>query len=129
MQLEFEADDNKEYEVNGIWDSAVYGRESAGQLPGLYYLVLWKGYPKKKNTWKPTLAIQHLQRLVIVYYKDNSKKPPATSAPVNTAPLIARFSAPPKPTAKSTTMDIPIKWKQSQPVGSIITTTKQAKKF
>ena len=40
MQLEFEAGDNKEYEVNGIWDSAVYARESAGQLPGLYYLVL-----------------------------------------------------------------------------------------
>ena len=40
MQLEFEANDNKEYEVNGIEDSAVYAKELAGQLPGLYYLVL-----------------------------------------------------------------------------------------
>ena len=40
MQLEFEASNDKEYEVDGIWDSAVYARESAGQLLGLYYLVL-----------------------------------------------------------------------------------------
>ena len=39
IQLEFEASDDKEYEVNGIWDSAVYARESAGPLPELYYLV------------------------------------------------------------------------------------------
>ena len=29
MQLDFKAGDNKEYEVDGIWDSAVYARESA----------------------------------------------------------------------------------------------------
>ena len=39
MQLEFKAGDNKEYEVNGIWDSAVHAKESAKQLLGLYYLV------------------------------------------------------------------------------------------
>ena len=39
MQLEFRAGDNKEYEVNSIRDSAVYTKESVGQLPGLYYLV------------------------------------------------------------------------------------------
>ena len=50
IQLEFEAGDNKEYEVNGIWDSVVYARELAGQLPGLYYLVLWKSYTEEKNT-------------------------------------------------------------------------------
>ena len=49
MQLEFEAGDDKKYEVNGIWNNAVYARESVGQLPGLYYLVLWKGYPEEKN--------------------------------------------------------------------------------
>ena len=58
MQLEFKAGDNKKYEVDGIWDSAVYAKESAiRQLPGLYYLVSWKGYPEKKNTWEPILAI------------------------------------------------------------------------
>ena len=50
LNFEFEAGDDKEYEVDGIRDSAVYARELAGQLSGLYYLVLWKGYPKKENT-------------------------------------------------------------------------------
>ena len=58
MQLKFEAGNNKKYKINGIWDSAVYAKELAiRQLPRLYYLVLWKGYPKKKNTWEPVLAI------------------------------------------------------------------------
>ena len=34
MQLtfKFKAGNNKEYEVDGIWDSMVYAKESAGQL-------------------------------------------------------------------------------------------------
>ena len=40
MQLEFEAGDKKEYKIDGIWNSAVYAKEWAGQLPKLYYLVL-----------------------------------------------------------------------------------------
>ena len=128
MQLEFATGNNKEYEVDGIQDSAVYARESIGQLPGLYYLVLWKSYPEEKNTWEPASAIQHLWRLVITYHKDNPKKPTATSAPVNIALPMARSSAPPRPTAKSTTTDIPIKRKQGRFVGST-TTNKRAKKF
>ena len=51
MQLEFETGNNKEYKVDGIWDSAVYARELAtGQLPRLYYLVLWKSYLEEENT-------------------------------------------------------------------------------
>ena len=41
-QIEFDAGDDEsgEYEVEAIWDSAVYVRESkSGHLPGLYYLV------------------------------------------------------------------------------------------
>ena len=61
MQLEFEAGDNKEYKIDGIWDSVVYAKESMiGQLQKLYYLVSWKSYPKEKNTWEPVSAIQHL---------------------------------------------------------------------
>ena len=48
----------REYEVEAIRDSAVYAKKSkSGHLPGLYYLVFWKGYPKEENTWKPILAI------------------------------------------------------------------------
>ena len=93
MQLKFEAGNNKEYEVNGIWDSAVYAKKSAGQLPGLYYLVSWKGYSEEKNTWKPASTIQHLWRFVIAYHKDNPEKPTAISAPVNMAPPMARSFA------------------------------------
>ena len=43
--------ESKEYEVEAIWNSAVYTKESeSGYLPGLYYLVFWKGYLEKKNT-------------------------------------------------------------------------------
>ena len=61
LNFEFEAGNDKEYKVDGIRNSMVYARKSAiGQLPGLYYLVLWKGYPEEENTWEPTSAIEHL---------------------------------------------------------------------
>ena len=51
-------DENGEYEVETIWDSEVYARESeSGHLPGLYYLVLWKGYPEEENTWELASAV------------------------------------------------------------------------
>ena len=51
MQLEFEAGNDKEYKIDGIWDSTVYAKESTtGQLPRLYYLVSWKSYPEEENT-------------------------------------------------------------------------------
>ena len=41
LDFEFEAGYDEEYEVDGIWNSAVYAKKSTiGQLPGLYYLVL-----------------------------------------------------------------------------------------
>ena len=121
LDFEFEANDNKKYEVDGIWDSAVYARESATrQLPGLYYLVLWKGYPEEENIWKPISAIQHLWKLVTAYHKDNPEKPTATFAPVNMAPPMAR------PTTLSMsrpTANISIKRKRDWPIRSTTTTT------
>ena len=36
----------------------MYGMESeADHLPGLYYLVNWKGYQEEKSTWEPALAV------------------------------------------------------------------------
>ncbi len=52
-RLKFENEGNsKEYKVEAICDNAVYAKESDSghHLPGLYYLVLWKGYPEEKNT-------------------------------------------------------------------------------
>ena len=138
LDFEFETSDNKKYEVDNIWNNAAYAKESATeQLPELYYLVLWKDYLKEKNTWEPTLAIQHLWRLVTAYHKHNPEKLTAISALVNTAQPIARPTAPlmARPMAALTK-------KRSQPAGptaaltkkrgqsiwSTITTTKQAKK-
>ena len=51
-KLEFKAGDSKKYKVEAISDNAVYAKEAEGHLPGLYYLVAWKGYPKEENTWE-----------------------------------------------------------------------------
>ena len=90
-QLEFEDDEGEEYEVEAIRDSAVYARESeSGHLPGLYYLISWKGFPEEENTWEPASGIQHLRRLVSTFHKEHPDKPTATSPPVDSAPPTAR---------------------------------------
>ena len=44
-------EDSGKYEVEAIWDNAVYAKKSkSGHLLGLYYLVSWKGYPEEENT-------------------------------------------------------------------------------
>ena len=54
LDFEFEASNNKEYKVDGIQNSTIYAKKSTtSQLPELYYLILWKGYPKEENTWEP----------------------------------------------------------------------------
>ena len=43
--------DSEEYELEVIWESVVYANKlESGYLPGLYYLIAWKGYPEKENT-------------------------------------------------------------------------------
>ncbi len=59
-EFEFEAGDNKEYEVKAIIDSMVYGQQANDQMPGLYYLVSWKSYPEEENTWEPSSAVIYL---------------------------------------------------------------------
>ncbi len=38
-EKEFEAGDNKEYEVEAIMAIAMYGQQANDQMPGLYYLI------------------------------------------------------------------------------------------
>ena len=49
---------NEEYELEAIWNSEIYARESkSGHLPGLYYLVSWKRYLEEENIWEPASAV------------------------------------------------------------------------
>ena len=111
-QLKFEAGgDNEEHEVESICNSAVYARESeAGYLPGLYYLVSWKGYPEDESTWEPALVVQYLQKLVSTFYKNHPNKPTATFPPIDLAPPIAKHTASPNVNGKR---------KRGQLVGSV----------
>ena len=65
--LEFEPGDNKEYEVEAIQDNTVYAKKVDGHLPGLYYLVAWKGYSEEKSTWEPSSVVMHLQTMVSTF--------------------------------------------------------------
>ena len=97
-QMEFDAgDDNgREYKVKVIRHSAVYARKKeSGDLPGLQYLVSWKGYPEEENTWEPASAVQHLRKLISSFHKDHPDKPTATSPAIATAPPMARLTVKP----------------------------------
>lgn len=75
-------------------NNAVYAKKSGSHLLDLYYLVLWKSYLKKKDTWELILAIQYLKKLIITFPKGYSEKPIATLSLINIGSLMA------KPTAK-----------------------------
>ena len=97
--MEFDAGGNesREYKVEAIRDSTVYARKSeSDHLPGFYYLVSWKRYSKKQNTWEPASVVQYLRKDISLFNKDYPDKPTATSPVINIAPLMAR------PTVKPT---------------------------
>ena len=90
LELELKAGNNKEYKVEAIWDSAVYARKlESGYLQGLYYLVVWKGYPKEENTWEPLSTVQHLKKLINCFYKEHPEKSIAIFPPFDSALPIA----------------------------------------
>ena len=83
-------DDNNEYKIEAIRDSAVYAKKEDGYLPGLYYLIEWKGYPEEENTWEPFSAVMHLQKMVSTFHKNYPEKPRVTSVPLDYVLLIAK---------------------------------------
>ena len=90
-QIEFKIGNNiKEYKLEVIRDSAVYAQEWKDHLPGLYYLVSWKRYPEKGNTWEIASVVQHLRKLTSSLYKDYPDKLTTTFSTIDTAPLMAR---------------------------------------
>ena len=108
-KLEFNVGNSEEYKVEAIRDSAIYVKESEDYLLGLYYLIAWKSYLKKENTWELFLAVQHLSKLIRLFHKDHPEKLTATSPIINSASPMAR------PTIKPTK---PIKQKQGQSVNN-----------
>ncbi len=89
--VELKAEGNKEYKVETIIDSVVYGQQAnSNQIPGLYYLVLWNGYLEEENTWDPSSVVIHLRKLISTFYKEHPKKPIAISLPLDPAPPMAR---------------------------------------
>ena len=103
---ELEPSDDKEYEVEAIWDSVVYTKKADGYFLGLYYLVAWKGYPKKENTWVPSLTVMHLRKMVSTFHKDHPEKPTVIWAPLDSALPMTKPA-----------IQLPPKQKRDRPIG------------
>lgn len=113
MDLNTDDNDNKEYKVEAIRNSAIYARKSeSGHLLGLYYLAFWKSYQKEENIWKSYLAVQHFKKLISSFHKDHSDKSTTNFEIINTISPMARLTIKPITTAKLT------KQKQDWPANS-----------
>ncbi len=97
IEKKFKTRNNKKYKFKSIINNAVYDKEQENKLPGLYCLVLSKGYPKKESTWEPSIAIMHLCILINPLHKNYLKKPTANLLPLNSTLLMAKPIAPKKP--------------------------------
>ena len=92
LEPEFNAGNNKKYEVEAIKDSAVYAKEIEKHLPGLYYLVSWKNYLEKESIWEPSSSVMHLRKMISTFHKDHLEKPMTTFPLLNSDPPMAKPS-------------------------------------
>ena len=74
----------------------VYTSKLDSYLPGLYYLILWKGYSQKENTWKSAVAILHLYKLINIFHHDYPEKSIAIFLLIDSTLPIARPIVKPK---------------------------------
>ncbi len=74
----------------------VYSKEINNQLPGLYYLILWKGYSEEKSTWEPSVVVIYLWKLINTFHKDHPENLIATFILLDSALPIARPIVPKK---------------------------------
>ncbi len=87
IAIELDESNSEEYKVEAICNSKVYAKESdSGQLPGLYYLVSWEGYPEEENTWEFALAVLYFCKLISTFHRDHPEKLTATSPPIKSSP-------------------------------------------
>ncbi len=82
--LEFQAGNDKKYEVERIWDNVIYTRKSKDHLLDFYYQVSYNSCFEEENTGESTLTIQYIWKLISTFHKNNAKKLRATSLSVNT---------------------------------------------
>lgn len=64
----------EEYEVEKILD-AQYRQLLGTRKKTLHFLVKWKGYHDKDNTWEPLENVQNSKDLLENFYKENPAKP------------------------------------------------------
>lgn len=93
-EKKFQAENNKGYEIKTIIDSVVNDKEANIQMPSFYYLVLWKGYLDKENTWKPWEVVMDLQKLISNFHKKDPEKLTVTFALLDSTLLIASLMVP-----------------------------------
>lgn len=89
-EREFDVRDNKKYEIEAICDSKVYAKEAIGQLPGLYYLISWKGYIEEKSTWKLASIVMYLYKMINTFHKNYLEKFIATLPSIDFALPMAK---------------------------------------
>ena len=95
-KLDLKAGDIKEYEVEAICNSPLNASKlESSQLPGLYYLVVWKGYLEDKNIGQLLSTVQQLKKQISCFHKKLLEKPIATSLLINSASPMAKPSVMP----------------------------------
>lgn len=88
-ELQLNGRNNKIYKMQAICDHKLYVKETVGELPKLYYFILWKNYSKDKNISEPILINLYLWKIISYFYQNYSKKLIAILLPI--ANIIAKL--------------------------------------